>query len=217
MLLGSHRGTLWKFWKCWEVQRGSRSRRFRARTKPMKIHILDGTVGQTGTVLGRTRTCPWDKGRFLLNCTVKSPFCPICPWDEWGLSLDDSRAKGIRKMFICVLCLLGFFRSPGLRNPGFGDPLNKHPIPPPKVQISPIPIQGRGCPWRGFLGAWGVGVGGSSRKPADFRFPKFNPGFRNLRIGVFLEGWGVTAEGGGIPHHRERYNVCPQCYLTPGP
>ena len=49
---------------------------------------------------GQIGTRPWDKPVFfffLFNSTAKSPFCPVCPWDGWGLSLGQLSHKGGQK------------------------------------------------------------------------------------------------------------------------
>ena len=51
--------------------------------------------------LGQIGTRPWDKPAiFLFNSTVKSPFCPVCPWDG---------TRAVRKMSMCFL-FIGFIR-----------------------------------------------------------------------------------------------------------
>ena len=93
---------------------------YRARKKPININSLGGTVsGTNGTPsLGQTGPRPWDKlgpslgqtGRFLFTSTVKSPFCPVCPWDRWGFVPGTTvPARAVRKMFMCFL-FIGFFR-----------------------------------------------------------------------------------------------------------
>ena len=64
------------------------------------------SLGQTGPLPGTN----WDPslgqtGLFLFNSTVKSPFCPVCPWDEKCL---------------CVFCLLVFCSQ---MDPSFKDRL----------------------------------------------------------------------------------------------
>ena len=70
------------------------TRHWSGKKKPININNLGGTVsGTNGTPsLGQAGPCPgtnWDRpwnkpGRFLFTSTVKSPFCPVCPWDGWG-------------------------------------------------------------------------------------------------------------------------------------
>ena len=68
---------------------------------------------QTGTVPWTNGARPgtnWDPslgqtGRFLLNSTVKSPFCRVCPWDRWGSCLGRLSRKCRQKnvyVFCCV-------------------------------------------------------------------------------------------------------------------
>ena len=71
--------------------------------KPININIfgLDG-VRETGPVprtVPRTNQDPslGQTGRFLLNSTVKSSFCPVCSWDVWGSSLGRLSRKGRQK------------------------------------------------------------------------------------------------------------------------
>ena len=82
--------------------------------KTININILGGTV------LGTDSNRPWDKrdlslgqtGRFLFNSTVKSLFCPVCPWDVWGFvpgTIVPPRPS--KKKGLCVLCLLFFSPS----------------------------------------------------------------------------------------------------------
>ena len=48
-------------------------------------------------------------GLSLFNFTVKSPFCPVCPWDGGGVCpWDDCPTRAVRKMFMCFL-FIGFF------------------------------------------------------------------------------------------------------------
>ena len=91
----------------------------RARKKPINTNILGGTVS------GTNRNRPWDKrdpipgtnwgpslgqtGRFLFNSTVKSPFCPVCPWDGWGFVPGTIVPQGPSEKCLCVFCLLVFF------------------------------------------------------------------------------------------------------------
>ena len=48
-------------------------------------------------------------GRFLLNSTVKSPFCPVRPWDGWGFVPGTIVPQGPSDKCLCVFCLLVFF------------------------------------------------------------------------------------------------------------
>ena len=87
--------------------------------KPININILGGTVS------GTNRNRPWDKrdplpgtnwdpslgqtGLFLFNSTVKSPFCPVCPWDGWGFVPGTIVPQGSSEKCLCVFRLLVFF------------------------------------------------------------------------------------------------------------
>ena len=70
---------------------------------------LDGVRDKQEPSLGQMGPLPgtkWDSslgqtGLSLFNSTVKSPFCPVCPW-------DDCPAGAVRKMFMCFL-FIGFF------------------------------------------------------------------------------------------------------------
>ena len=84
------------------------------RKKPININILGGTVS------GTNRNRPWDKrdpslgtnwdlslgqtGLFLFNSTVKSPFCPVCPWDGWGFVPGTIVPQGPLEKCLCVFC-----------------------------------------------------------------------------------------------------------------
>ena len=46
---------------------------------------------------------------FLFNSTVKSPFCPVCPWDGWGFVPGTIVPQGPSQKCLCVFCLLVFF------------------------------------------------------------------------------------------------------------
>ena len=68
------------------------------------------SLGQTGPVPGTN----WDPslgqtGLFLFNATVKSPFCPVCPWDGWGFVPGTIVPQGPSEKCLCVFCLLFFF------------------------------------------------------------------------------------------------------------
>ena len=67
------------------------------------------SLGQMGPLPGTK----WDPslgqtGLFLLNSTVKSPFCPVCPWDGWGFIPGTIVPQGPSEKCLCVLCLLFF-------------------------------------------------------------------------------------------------------------
>ena len=58
----------------------------------------DPSLGQTGPLPGTN----WDPsvgqtGLFPFNSTVKSAFCPVCPWTGRGLSLERLSQKGRQK------------------------------------------------------------------------------------------------------------------------
>ena len=56
-------------------------------------------------------------GRFLFNSTVKSPFCPVCPWDGGGSSLGRLSRKGRQKnVYVHVFYVYLFFSSPRSSN-----------------------------------------------------------------------------------------------------
>ena len=68
------------------------------------------SLGQMGPLLGTE----WDPslgqtGLSLLNSTVKSPFCPVCPWDGWGFVPGTIVPQGPSAKCLCVFCLLVFF------------------------------------------------------------------------------------------------------------
>ena len=81
--------------------------RMLGKKKPIDINILGGTVsGTNGTPsLGQTGPHPWDKlgpvpGTNRPSCVYfhgKLPFCPVCPWDGWGVVLGRLSRKGREK------------------------------------------------------------------------------------------------------------------------
>ena len=88
--------------------------------KPININILGGTVS------GTNRNRPWDNGPLpgtkwdpslgqtdlsLFNSTVKSLFCPVCPWDGRGFVPGTIVPRGPSGKCLCVFCLLVFFCS----------------------------------------------------------------------------------------------------------
>ena len=87
---------------------------FQASRKPLNINILGGRCpGQTGAVSG-TNWHPslGQSGRFLLNSTVASPSCAVCPSDGWGVrSWDNCPARTVRTMFMCFV-FIGFLFRP---------------------------------------------------------------------------------------------------------
>ena len=67
------------------------------------------SLGQMGPLPGTK----WDPslgqtGLSLLNSTVKSPFCPVCPWDGWGFVPGTIVPQGPSEKCLCVFCLLVF-------------------------------------------------------------------------------------------------------------
>ena len=89
--------------------------------KKININILGGTVSGTN----RNRpwdkrdpssrqigTCPWDKPAFFLFNSVKSPFCPVCPWDGWGFVPGTIVPQGPSEKCFCFFLFIGFFFGP---------------------------------------------------------------------------------------------------------
>ena len=71
------------------------------------------SLGQTGPLPGTN----WDlslgqAGFFLFKSTVKSPFCPVCPWDGWGFVPGTIVPQGPSEKCLCVFCLLVIFGPP---------------------------------------------------------------------------------------------------------
>ena len=112
--------------------------------EPININILGGTVS------GTNRNRPWDKwdlslgqtgtpslgqtGLSLFNSTVKSPFCPVCPWDGWGFVPGTIVPQGPAEKCLCVFCLLVFCSPQKRRFPkglGTQDLSQKKREPPP--------------------------------------------------------------------------------------
>ena len=60
------------------------------------------SLGQTGPVCGTTV-------HSLFSSTVKSPFCPVCPWDGWRFVPGTIVPQGPSEKCECVLCLLVIF------------------------------------------------------------------------------------------------------------
>ena len=48
-------------------------------------------------------------GLSLFNSTVKSLFCPVCPWDGWGFVPGTIVPQGPSEKCLCVFCSLFFF------------------------------------------------------------------------------------------------------------
>ena len=68
------------------------------------------SLGQMGPLPGTK----WDPslgqtGLSLFNSTVKSPFCPVCPWGGWGFVPGTIVPQGPSEKCLCVFCLLVFF------------------------------------------------------------------------------------------------------------
>ena len=79
--------------------------------------------------VGTNRNSPWDEpgqvpgtnrhpslgqtGLFLLNSTVKSPFCRVCPWDGWGFIPGAIVLQGpsLTQKNVYVFCVHWFFRQ----------------------------------------------------------------------------------------------------------
>ena len=71
-------------------------------------------MGQMGPFPGTNRAPSLGQtGRFLLKSTVKSLFCPVCPWNGWGSSLGRLSRKG-RQKSVYVFCVYWFFFPPKL-------------------------------------------------------------------------------------------------------
>ena len=47
-------------------------------------------------------------GLSLFNSTVRSLFCPVCPWDGWGFVPGTIVPQGPSRKCLCVFCLLVF-------------------------------------------------------------------------------------------------------------
>ena len=67
------------------------------------------SLGQMGPRSGTK----WDPslgqtGLSLFNFTVKSPFCPVCPWDGWGFVPGTIVPQGPSEKCLCAFCLLVF-------------------------------------------------------------------------------------------------------------
>ena len=75
------------------------------------------SLGQMGPLPGTK----WDPslgqtGLSLFISTVKSLFCPVCPWDGWGFVPGTIVPQGPSEKCLCVFCLLVFF-APNSVNP----------------------------------------------------------------------------------------------------
>ena len=67
------------------------------------------SLGQMGPLPGTK----WDPslgqtGLSLFKSTVKSPFCPVCPWDGWGFVPGTIVPQRPSEKCLCVFCLLVF-------------------------------------------------------------------------------------------------------------
>ena len=80
---------------------------------------MEPSLGQMGPLPGTK----WDPslgqtGLSLFNSTVKSPFCPVCPWDGWGFVPGTIVPQGPSEKCLCVFSGWPRFGSVRLR---FGD------------------------------------------------------------------------------------------------
>ena len=71
-------------------------------------------LGQMGPLPGTK----WDPslgqtGLSRFSSTVKSPCCPVCPWDGWGFVPGTIVPQGPSEKCLCVFCLL-FFLLPSV-------------------------------------------------------------------------------------------------------
>ena len=86
------------------------------KTNKHKHFRRDGLRGKQEPSLGQMGPLPgtkWDPslgqtGLSLFNSTVKSPFCPVCPWDGWGFVPGTIVPQGPSEKRLCVFCLLVF-------------------------------------------------------------------------------------------------------------
>ena len=86
------------------------------KTNKHKYFRRDGVRDKQEPSLGQMGPLPrtkWDPslgqtGLSLFNSTVKSPFCPVCPWDGWGFVPGTIVPQGPSEKCLCVLCLLVF-------------------------------------------------------------------------------------------------------------
>ena len=83
--------------------------------KPININILGGTVSGTNRnlpwdkqdpFLGQTGTHARDKLAVFFLFSSTAPFCPVCPWDRWGLSLGRLSRKGRRQINVLFIAFL---------------------------------------------------------------------------------------------------------------
>ena len=93
------------------------------KTNKHKHFRRDGLRDKQEPFLGQMGPLPgtkWDPslgqtGLSLFNSTVKSPFCPVCPWDGWGFVPGTIVPQGPSEKCLCVFCLLVFFAPSSLR------------------------------------------------------------------------------------------------------
>ena len=86
------------------------------KTNKHKHFRRDGVRDKQGLPLGQTGPLPGTKldpslgqtGLSLFNSTVKSPFCPVCPWDGGGFVSWTIVPQGPSGKCLCVFCLLVF-------------------------------------------------------------------------------------------------------------
>ena len=178
----------------------------RARKKQININIFGGTVSGTNGTCPRDKMGPvpgtkWDPslgqtGLSLFNSTVKSPFCPVCPWDGWGFVPGTIVPQGPSEKCLCVLCLLVFFAPKscvalrGFSLRGFGD-------------VRRFPFCGGKRVWECLL-RWGKG----SKTPS---FPRSEHEERGSDVSVSPSQEGIS----GPFSHRKRVNlVHPQIPLA---
>ena len=91
--------------------------RERKKTNKHKHFRQDGVRDKQEPSLGQMGLLPgtkWDPslgqtGLSLFNSTVRSPFCPVCPWDGWGFVPGTIVPQGPSEKCLCVFCLLVFF------------------------------------------------------------------------------------------------------------
>ena len=96
--------------------------RARKKTNKHKHFRRDGLRDKQELCLGQTGPLPgtkWDPslgqtGLSLFNSTVKSLFCPVCPWDGRGFVPGTIVPQGPSEKCLCVFCLLVFFAPKAL-------------------------------------------------------------------------------------------------------
>ena len=88
------------------------------KTNKHKHFRRDGVQDKQEPSLGQMGPLPgtkWDPslgqtGLSLFNSTVKSPFCPVCPWDGWGFVPGTIVPQGPSEKWLCFM-FIGFFCS----------------------------------------------------------------------------------------------------------